>query len=260
MILERPHYIYRVDDEGQTQYVLRVEEHWYRLEGDPFKEYKAGPLIDATGVRLLVPVRPSKIVAVGLNYRDHAREMDKTLPEVPLIFLKPPSAVIGPGDKIVMPSDAGRVDYEGELGVVIGARAHRVTAGKAGDYILGLTCLNDVTARDLQRRDVQFTRAKGFDSFSPIGPSIAIGVAADSLDIETWVNDQQRQDSNTRELIFGVPKLVEFVSSVMTLLPGDVISTGTPSGVGSLSPGDRVVVKVAGVGELVNDVVAEDPR
>jgi 2-keto-4-pentenoate hydratase/2-oxohepta-3-ene-1,7-dioic acid hydratase in catechol pathway len=252
--------IYRVEHAGRQLHVIEVDERWCQLEGDLFGDYAAGAPIDAKDVRWLAPVEPSKIVAVGLNYKDHAREMSKPLPDVPLIFLKPSTAVIGPGEDIVIPPGAGRVDYEAELGIVIGKRAHRVAAADAADYILGLTCVNDVTARELQSRDVQYTRAKGFDTFAPLGPAVAVGLDPSALDVEAWVNGEQRQGSNTRELIFDIGHLVEFISAVMTLLPGDVISTGTPSGVGPVQPGDRVVVKVAGVGELANEVVPGQPE
>ena len=254
-----PHFIYRVEQGGRRLYVVQEAGRWHQLDGDLFGHYTPGAQVDPAEFRLLAPVEPSKIVAVGLNYRDHAREMNKPLPEVPLIFLKPSTAVIGPGDAIVMPSGVGRVDYEAELGVVVRRRAHDVPAHRAADYILGLTCVNDVTARDLQKRDVQYTRAKGFDTFAPVGPGIAVGVDSGELDVESWVNGERRQASNTRELIFGVGRLVEFISSVMTLLPGDLISTGTPSGVGPLAPGDRIEVKVAGVGELASEVVNGNP-
>ena len=249
--------IYRVEHAGQPQFVLATEDGWHRLEGDVFGAYRAGASIDPAACRLLAPVTPSKIVAVGLNYKDHAREMNKPLPDEPLVFLKPSTAVIGPDAAIVLPSGVGRIDYEAELGIVIGRRASRVTARNAADYILGLTCVNDVSARELQRRDVQYTRAKGFDTFAPVGPAIAVGLDPSALDVESWLNGDRRQHSNTRELIFDTGYLVEFISSVMTLLPGDVITTGTPSGVGPLQPGDRIVVKVAGVGELANDVVSD---
>ena len=180
--------------------------------------------------------------------------MKKALPAEPLMFLKPSTAVVGPGDTIHLPPNGGRVDHEAELGVVIGKRAYRVAAEQADDYVLGYTCVNDVTSRDLQTKDVQYTRAKGFDTFAPIGPCIAIGLDSTSLAVEGWVNGERRQASNTRQLIFPVRQLVAFITSVMTLLPGDVISTGTPAGVGPLTTGDRVVVKVAGVGELENSV------
>ncbi len=197
---------------------------------------------------------PSKVVAIGLNYKDHASEMNKPLPPEPLMFLKPSTAVVGPGDAIRIPPNAGEIHYEAELGVVIGKRASRVPADKAMDYVLGLTCLIDVTARELQRKDVQYTRAKGFDTFAPIGPCVAIGLDPASLDIEGWLNGERKQASNTKQLIFSVPQIVAFVSNVMTLLPGDVIATGTPSGVGPLKSGDRFTVKIEGIGELSNPV------
>jgi len=171
-----------------------------------------------------------------------------------LMFMKPSTAVIGHGDSIRIPPGAGRVDHEAELGVVIGRQAYRVPASEASAYVLGLTCINDVTARELQAKDVQYTRAKGFDTFAPLGPCIAVGLSPDALDIEGWVNGERRQGSNTRQLIFPVNEIIAFASSVMTLLPGDVIATGTPSGVGPLKAGDRVTVKVAGIGELSNSV------
>ncbi len=250
--------IFRLEHQGEAKYALGNPEGpgWYRLEGDPFGDYAAGPPIDAGDARVLPPVEPSKIVAVGLNYRDHAREMDKPLPAEPLIFIKPSTAVVGPGDAIVLPAISARVDHEAELGVVIRKRAHAVPAARAAEYVWGLTCVNDVTARDLQRRDVQYTRGKGFDTFAPVGPCVAVGLEPDALDVESWVNGVQRQRSNTRELIFPIAQLIEFITSVMTLLPGDVIATGTPSGVGPLAVGDQVVIKVEGIGELANRVVA----
>ncbi len=253
------HWIYRAERAGRRMHVLHAGGDWNELEGDLFGRYAAGAAVDPADLRILAPLEPSKIVAVGLNYRDHAREMNKVLPSEPLIFLKPPSAVVGPDGAIVLPAGAGRVDYEAELGVVIGRRARGIATADAPDYILGLTCVNDVTDRDLQKRDVQYTRAKGFDTFAPVGPAVAVGVDWRALDVESWLNGERRQASNTRELIFDIGYLVEFVSSVMTLLPGDVIATGTPSGVGPLQPGDRIVVKVAGVGSLANDVVAAEP-
>lgn len=255
-MINAEHRIYRVARDGGPAHVIESAGAWRELDGDLFGSYAAGAPVDAPGPRLLPPVEPSKIVAVGLNYRDHAAEMNKQLPAEPLIFLKPSSAVIGPGEAIALPPGVGRVDYEAELGIVIGRRASRVAAADAPAYILGLTCVNDVTARVLQKRDVQYTRAKGFDTFAPLGPAVAVGVAGAELDVQAWLNGERRQASNTRELIFDIGYLVEFVTSVMTLLPGDVISTGTPSGVGPLAAGDRIAVRIAGVGELVNEVVA----
>ncbi len=248
--------VYRIDVEGQARFALERDGTWRLLEGDLFGDRRDGAALDPDGVRLLPPVTPSKIVAVGLNYRDHAREMGKALPSEPLIFLKPPSAVIGPGSSIVIPPGAGRVDYEAEVGIVIGRTARNVQAAEARDYVLGLTCVNDVTDRDLQKRDVQYTRAKGFDTFAPVGPAIAVGLDWTGLSVGSTVNGVTRQASSTREMIFPPERVVEFVSHVMTLLPGDVIATGTPPGVGPIAPGDRVAIAVEGVGELVNDVVA----
>ncbi len=205
-------------------------------------------------VKLLAPAVPSKVICVGLNYVEHARELKMDLPENPIIFLKPPTAVIGPGADIIMPSSSTQVDYEGELGVVIGNRCKDVPASKAEDYILGYTCFNDVTARDLQGKDVQWTRAKSFDTFAPMGPYIEKIDPAD-LNIQTRVNGKIKQDSNTSDLIFSVPELVEFISEIMTLLPGDVIATGTPPGVGSLKSGDVVEVEIERLGTLRNRVV-----
>ena len=249
---------FRIEYEGKPRYVIAQDQGWRLLEGDIFGSHEAGDAIPSTGHRLLPPVEPSKIVAVGLNYKDHAAEQNKPLPAEPMIFIKPSTSVVGPGDPIVIPDGIGRVDHEAEAGVVIGTRASQVSEADAHRYILGLTCVNDVTARELQRKDIQFTRAKGFDTFAPIGPCIAVGLdydAPEGLAVEGWVNDTRRQSSSTRELIFPIRKLVAFISSVMTLLPGDIISTGTPAGIGPLTPGDRVIVKVEGVGELTNPVV-----
>jgi len=202
-------------------------------------------------------VRPSKIVCVGTNYRAHAQEMGKPLPDEPLLFMKPPSAIIGPGEPIVRPGGYQRVDFEGELAVVIGRPARRVAREAAMEHVAGFTCLNDVTVRDLQKKDVQFTRAKGFDSFCPVGPRVATGLDPSALRIETRVNGQVRQSSTTADLIFDVPTLIAFISRVMTLEEGDLISTGTPSGVGNLDPGDVVAIEIEGIGVLENPVVGE---
>lgn len=238
------------------RYAVERDGGLYWLEGNVFGDYHTGMLIEEVGMRLAPPVQPSKIMAIGLNYKDHAAEMNKKLPDEPLVFSKPPTSVIGPEDPIRIPSWAGRVDYEAEMAVVIGRRASRVKASDAMDFVLGLTCLCDVTARDLQNKDVQYTRAKGFDTFGPIGPCIAIGLDPSKLAIEGWVNGEKRQSSSTNQLIFPVPELVEFVTRFCTLEPGDIITTGTPSGVGPLQPGDRMMVKVEGVGALSNPCVA----
>jgi 2-keto-4-pentenoate hydratase/2-oxohepta-3-ene-1,7-dioic acid hydratase in catechol pathway len=199
---------------------------------------------------------PSKIVGIGLNYRAHAAEMGKGLPEEPLLFLKPPSAIIAGGEPIERPAGYERVDYEGELGVVIGQRARRVPRERALDVVLGYCICNDVSVRDLQKKDVQYTRAKGFDSFCPIGPRIVAGLDPSRLALKTRLNGVVKQDSSTSDLIFDVPALIAFVSRHMTLEPGDVISTGTPSGVGNITPGDVVQIEIEGIGVLENPVIA----
>jgi 2-keto-4-pentenoate hydratase/2-oxohepta-3-ene-1,7-dioic acid hydratase in catechol pathway len=199
---------------------------------------------------------PSKIVGIGQNYRAHAVEMGKGIPDEPLMFLKPRSALIGDGDPIERPPGYERVDYEGELGVVIGRRARRVARATALDVVMGFVCVNDVTVRDLQKRDGQWTRAKGFDGFCPLGPRIVAGLDPSDLRITTRVNGAVKQASSTSDLIFDVPTLIAFVTEHMTLEPGDVISTGTPAGVGNLAVGDVVEVEIAGIGVLRNPVVA----
>jgi 2-keto-4-pentenoate hydratase/2-oxohepta-3-ene-1,7-dioic acid hydratase in catechol pathway len=199
---------------------------------------------------------PTKIVGIGQNYRAHAAEMGKGIPEEPLMFLKPLSAVIVDGAAIERPAGYERVDFEGELGVVIGKRARRVTREQALDYVEGYTIVNDVTVRDLQKKDGQWTRAKGFDTFCPIGPRTVSGLDPSKLHLTTRVNGVVKQESPTSDLIFDVPTLISFVSQHMTLEPGDIISTGTPSGVGNLNPGDVVEIEISGIGVLRNPVVA----
>jgi 2-keto-4-pentenoate hydratase/2-oxohepta-3-ene-1,7-dioic acid hydratase in catechol pathway len=198
---------------------------------------------------------PSKIVAVGLNYRDHALEMDMPIPEEPRIFLKPPSALIGPDDPIVLPPQSQRVEHEAELAVVMKKRCRNVAAGRVRDYVLGYTCLNDVTARDLQARDRGPTRAKAFDTFCPLGPCIATDIEPNAVTVEALVNGLVRQSGSTKDFVFPVEDLIARVAEIMTLLPGDVIATGTPAGVGPLSAGDRVEIRIDGVGVLKNPVV-----
>lgn len=207
----------------------------------------------------LPPVQPSKIICVGLNYSDHAEELNMPLPEKPLLFLKPPSAVIGHFGNIVYPEETKHMDYEAELAVIIGKRCKNIQAKDADSAIMGYTCFNDVTARDLQKEDVQWTRAKGFDTFAPVGPYIADAVLdVSDLRIRTRVNGELRQDSSTSNLIFGVPSLIEFISSIMTLEPGDIIATGTPPGVDELVIGDEVEVEIEKVGVLKNSVIRAD--
>ena len=251
---------YRFDHHGTPRYAAERQGRWRVVDGDIFGNFKEGADVDPESVRLLPPVEPSKIVCVGLNYKDHAAEQNKPLPPEPLLFIKPSTAVIGPGAPIEAPLWAGRIDHEAELGVVIKKRARHVPMNRAAEHILGLIAVNDVTARELQNKDGQYTRCKGFDTFAPIGPCVAVGLDGKDLEVRAYVNGDLRQNSRTRELIFTIPELVEFISSVMTLLPGDIISTGTPSGIGPIKPGDQVTIHVEGVGALTNPVVAERPQ
>jgi 2-keto-4-pentenoate hydratase/2-oxohepta-3-ene-1,7-dioic acid hydratase in catechol pathway len=202
-------------------------------------------------------MRPTKIIGIGTNYRLHAQEMGKGIPDEPLMFLKPPSALISDGEPIHRPAGYERVDFEGELGVVIKQRARSVPRERALDVVDGYVCVNDVTVRDLQKKDVQFTRAKGFDTFCPVGPRVVSGLDPSNLRIVTRVNGKVRQDSTTADMIFDVPTLIAFCSRFMTLEPGDLISTGTPSGVGNLTPGDVVEIEIEGIGILKNPVIAQ---
>jgi 2-keto-4-pentenoate hydratase/2-oxohepta-3-ene-1,7-dioic acid hydratase in catechol pathway len=206
---------------------------------------------------LSVPVRPSKILCIGRNYADHAAELGHEVPAEPLVFMKPPSALVGSGAAIVLPSISERVDYEGELAVVIGKRCRNVAEEDAWGVIGGYTLMNDVTARDLQKKDGQWARAKGFDTFAPCGPRLVTDLDVTDLEIKTLVNGEVRQAGRTSQLIFPIPRLIAFLSRFCTLEEGDVISTGTPSGVGPLQAGDRVEVWIEAIGTLVNPVVAE---
>jgi len=249
--------IYRFAHGGRTLFGVLEEDRLRPVLGSVFGDFELAPEAIPIGeVRVLAPAEPSKIVAVGRNYKDHASELGNPLPDEPLLFLKPSTAVIGPHDAIVPPKMSNRVDYEGELALVIRKRASGLADDEAVEpYILGYTCFNDVTARDLQNKDKQFTRAKSFDTFAAIGPCIASGIDPSGLDIKTFLNGKLRQSSNTRHLIFPVPFLVRFISNIMTLLPGDVITTGTPAGIGPMAPGDRVDVQIEGIGTLSNEVL-----
>jgi 2-keto-4-pentenoate hydratase/2-oxohepta-3-ene-1,7-dioic acid hydratase in catechol pathway len=231
------------------------------LDGSPVGEYRR---LDADTplekVRLLAPILPGKIICVGRNYAEHAREHDVEVPEVPLLFLKPPSSVIGPGQPVLLPPQSKQVEHEGELAVVIGKPGRWISAEQAEDYIFGYTIANDVTARDLQRRDGQWTRAKGFDTFCPLGPWIETELEISDVLITCRVNSEMRQMASTREMVFTIPQLIAFASSVMTLYPGDLLLTGTPAGVGVLDDGDTVEVDVEGLGVLRNPVRKEAGR
>ncbi len=200
---------------------------------------------------------PSKIVGVGLNYRAHIAEMGRALPDEPVIFLKPPSALLAAGEPIVLPAGFENVHFEGELAFVVGRRARKIPERDALGYVLGYTCLNDVTVRELQQKDVQWARAKGFDSFAPVGPRIVAGLDPANLELKTRVGGVEKQRSNTSDLIFSVARLLSFISGVMTLESGDLVTTGTPSGVGPLRSGDKVEVEIEGIGILANPVRAD---
>jgi 2-keto-4-pentenoate hydratase/2-oxohepta-3-ene-1,7-dioic acid hydratase in catechol pathway len=245
---ETPRYAVMVDN---TVYPLPAEFNFETVElpvGVPLKE-----------VKLLAPVTPSKIVCVGRNYREHAAELGNKMPDEPLLFLKAPSAVIGPEDLIELPGASQQVEHEGELGVVIGRTARNVAEDEnALDYVYGYTCVNDVTARDLQRKDVQFTRGKSFDTFCPVGPWLVRNIDPAMVMVTTRVNGEVKQTGNTADMAFSVAFLIRYISAIMTLYPGDLIATGTPAGVSRLKHGDVVEVEVSGVGILRNQVY--DPR
>jgi len=225
------------------------------IDGDffiPFRTLK--PSCVFSQIQLLPPCTPSKIVAVGLNYRDHAKELNLPVPDTPVVFLKPPTAVIGPGEAVLYPATSSHVDYEAELGVVIKDRVRNISPASARDHILGYTCANDVTARDLQKKDGQWTRAKSFDTFCPVGPWIETDLNPEDILIESYLNGERRQSSRTSQFIFTVDYLVSFISGIMTLEPGDLIITGTPAGIGPMKPGDEIEVRIEGIGSLKNTV------
>ena len=229
------------------------------VEGQTIQSFpnpRTGPGVPRSEVNIVAPVSPSKIVCVGRNYREHAAELGNKMPDEPLLFLKPPSAVIGHGDNIELPPDSQQVEHEGELGVVIGREARLISENEDPlDYVLGYTCVNDVTARDLQRKDVQFTRGKGFDTFCPVGPFIVNEIDPFQLTVVTRVNGEVKQTGRTSDMAFPVPFLIKYISRIMTLYPGDLIATGTPAGVSRMVAGDTVEVEINGVGLLANTIV-----
>ncbi len=227
------------------------------LRDEPYEKIKlTNTRIEYDKVELLTPSLPSKIIFAGLNYKDHAQELGFPLPQEPVIFLKPPTSVIAHRQNIIYPQGIGRLDYEGELALVIKKEAENIPQDKVSDYILGYTCLNDVTARDLQKKDGQWTRSKSFDTFCPIGPCLETDISPAGLQIKVYLNGRQVQNSNTSKFIFPVDYLVSFISRIMTLLPGDVISTGTPPGVGPMQVKDKIEVEIEGIGNLSNSVIA----
>jgi len=250
--------VVRFRERNGERYGLVEGDRVQAVEGNLFGPHSpTGRYYPLEEVRLLAPCLPSKVICVGLNYSDHAAEWNLPVPEEPILFMKPTSAVVGPGEPVVRPSFSRRVDFEAELVVVMGRVARKVRREEALDYVFGYTVGNDVTARDLQKKDGQWTRSKSFDTFCPLGPWIETGVDASDLAIEFYLNGERKQFSRTSNLIFPVDYLVSFISRVMTLLPGDVILTGTPSGVGPIQPGDEMEVRIEGIGSLLNPVVSD---
>ncbi|RJE49327.1 MULTISPECIES: fumarylacetoacetate hydrolase family protein [unclassified Dehalobacter] len=245
------------DAENQVRYGVLTGQMIRYVKGDIFGVYEVTDQIcSLEDVQLLAPVEPSKVLCIGLNYRDHAIEFGKPIPAEPLLFLKPSTSVIGPEENIVYPPQTQNLHYEAELAIVIGKKAKNVAQSKAVEYIFGYTVGNDVTARDLQHKDGQWSRAKDFDTFCPLGPWIETDVAdPDNLAVKLTLNGEVRQKSNTKNLVFRCFELVEYLSAIMTLLPGDVILTGTPGGIGAMNPGDRVEADIEKIGVLRNYVI-----
>ncbi|MFC1501266.1 fumarylacetoacetate hydrolase family protein [Elusimicrobiota bacterium] len=247
----------RFEINGEEKYgISENRQTVVEIKPDYFSDFKKTKTIyDISNVKLLAPCKPSKIIALGLSYEDHAKELNMPISKFPVIFMKPSTSVIGTNENIVYPSLSKRVDFEGELAVAIKKKAKNISETDASSFILGFTCFNDVTARDLQEKDGQWTRAKSFDTFSPVGPWIVDKIDPDNLKIKTLVNGQLKQNSNTKNLIISIKKIVSYVSSVMTLLPGDIITTGTPPGIGPLSRGDKVSIEIENIGNLTNTVI-----
>lgn len=249
----------RVKYNGQPSWGELSQESVYLLDQAPYEGgQKTGKVLAFKDCEVLAPCQPSKIVAVGKNYHDHIKEFDAQIPQHPILFIKPSTAIQDPGKPIILPPQTlcNRVDYEGELALVIAKKAYRVSAADAAHYILGYTILNDVTARDLQKLDGQWTRAKGFDTFAPVGPILTDEVDPSDLMITTTLNGHVRQQETTAQLIWSIPELVAFITQCMTLLPGDVVTTGTPAGVGPMLASDTVAVTIEGIGTLQSPVMA----
>jgi 2-keto-4-pentenoate hydratase/2-oxohepta-3-ene-1,7-dioic acid hydratase in catechol pathway len=245
----------RYEENGYISYGLLEGNEIIKIEGSILGEYQVtGQRSSLDKAKLLAPITPGKIVAIGLNYKKHAEEVNKPLPEEPMMFLVSPTAVIGPGDSIQLVNPENKTDHEGELAIVIGKWASEVSIEDALSYVLGYTCCNDVSDRPLQKKDGQFTRAKSFATYKPLGPVIVTDINPDDAPIRVRVNGEVRQDSNTSDMIFNTAEVISFVSHVMALEPGDVIITGTPSGVAPLKDGDRVEVEIEGIGSLMNTV------
>jgi 2-keto-4-pentenoate hydratase/2-oxohepta-3-ene-1,7-dioic acid hydratase in catechol pathway len=239
--------------DGKEGYGIHEDEHIQPVDG-LFEAKKAGKRFKASEAALLAPCVPQKIICCGLNYKDHAAEMHLPIPREPIIFLKAPTAVLAPGGVIRYPRMSRRVEYEAELGIVIGRAAREITPDQAAEHILGYTCFNDVTARDLQKKDGQWARAKSFDTFAPFGPCIETELDPADVLVEAYLNGKLKQSSSTSNMKFTVDIIVSFISMVMTLLPGDVIATGTPPGIGPMRAGDEIEVRISGIGSLINTV------
>ena len=240
---------------GEPFYAIINGNRVRRISGTPFGSFEEQEELPLASLKILAPALPTKIVCVGLNYRDHAAELGMSLPEEPIIFMKPLSALLAPGEEIIYPPMVSQLDYEAELAFVIGKKGKEIKEEEAEDYIFGYTCFNDVTARDLQKIDGQWTRSKSFDTFAPLGPWVETSFSPDEeFIVRLELNGKTRQNSSTKNFIFSVRRVLSFVSRIMTLFPGDVIATGTPPGIGELRPGDRVTVDVAGIGRLENSV------
>jgi len=253
--------LYRIGPEGFYAVSEELDGEMRLLHSDPLTApvgaWKLGRPVARQGAALLAPVLPGKIVGIGRNYVEHAREMESPVPSEPLLFLKAPSSVIGPRSPVVLPLESQRVEYEGEIAVVVRERLRRATAEEAERAVLGVTCVCDVTARDLQRKDATFARAKSFDTFCPLGPAILVGAGVGGLadlTVVTRLNGEERQRASTHDMVFGIVDLLVYTSRMMTLEPGDVLLTGTPGGVGQLAGGDLIEVEVSGVGVLANPV------
>jgi 2-keto-4-pentenoate hydratase/2-oxohepta-3-ene-1,7-dioic acid hydratase in catechol pathway len=244
----------RLDDE-RAAFARQEGDKLVLLRGAPWTNpAETGESIRQDDARLMAPVTPTKIVCVGRNYRAHAAELGNEVPAEPMLFLKPPSAIIGPGDTIVLPRQSQRVEHEAELGVVIGKRCRDVSEAEALSVVFGYTCVNDVSARDLQKKDGQWARAKGADTFCPVGPVVVAGIDPSALGVRCRVSGELRQDGNTRDMVFSIARIISYISEVITLEPGDLIATGTPHGTGPLSPGATVEIEIDGIGALKNSV------
>ncbi len=248
--------IIRAEYNNESFYGILSGNEVMRLAHAPYSGIVfTGESYDINRLTLLAPAEPSKVVAVGKNYKAHADEMGEGRPVEPLLFLKPSTCIVGPDANVVYPSISNRLDYEGELGVVIGKKCRNVELGKSKEFIFGYTCLNDVTARDIQKSDPQWTRGKGFDTFCPIGPCVVTDLNAMELDIVTRLNGEIRQSSNTMNMTHNVDSLIHYITQCMTLLPGDIVATGTPEGIGSMQRGDTVEVEIEGIGILRNHII-----